>query len=418
MTTQLLEPAVAPEMAGPRRLAYCAGALANQLAFGVPLMFLPLLLESRFHAGPAVIGTLMTMMPAAGLVMLPAANALGDRLDTPLGRRLPLMLIGAPLVTAGLAGAAVAPHLSWLAASIVATFVGVNLFVWPYRASLADEVALADYDTVSGLQAMFKGIGMLGVLAGGGWLYRFGPGVPFAVASALYLPLAIALMATLRARQRPEGPPPPVSVRPYLDVLSAFPALWGVHLAAWAAVHACLAFTVLFYVHDLLHIPALGSSAGKAATAGALPLMTLFALTSMVAAVLLGRRAQAHGERATLFAGLGAIGAGVLVGLAAQAPWQVYAFAVLGGIGFAAIQVLPYPMMLARLDARQAGALAALFEVAINLAQLVALPLLGWLIACTGTYRAAYAAAFVALALAAWLLSRVRPSPKNCSHGA
>jgi maltose/moltooligosaccharide transporter len=59
--------------------------------------FVPLFLANRFDLDPRWIGFFMTLDNIAALLIQPPVGAWSDRLRTPIGRRMPFILIGAPV---------------------------------------------------------------------------------------------------------------------------------------------------------------------------------------------------------------------------------------------------------------------------------------------------------------------------------
>ena len=59
--------------------------------------FVPLFLANKFDLEPWLIGFFMTLDNIAALLIQPPVGAWSDRLRTPIGRRMPFILIGAPI---------------------------------------------------------------------------------------------------------------------------------------------------------------------------------------------------------------------------------------------------------------------------------------------------------------------------------
>src|SRR5512147_2314632 len=59
--------------------------------------FVPLFLANKFGLAPRWIGFFMTLDNIAALLIQPPVGAWSDRLRTPIGRRMPFILIGAPV---------------------------------------------------------------------------------------------------------------------------------------------------------------------------------------------------------------------------------------------------------------------------------------------------------------------------------
>jgi Na+/melibiose symporter-like transporter len=377
------------------QLAYASGSLGTQVVFGVAPAFLPLMLERQFGSAPLAVGAILALAPAAGLLTLPLAN----RASRP-GRRLPFLVAATPLTALALGGLALAGSAGAAAAAVAATFVALNLFLGPYRASLGEEVEPAAWLRVSALQTAFKGLGSLLVLAGGGLLYQLSALAPFVAAAIVFLASAGVACLAMGWGRRPAAP---AAEPPAGNALAAARGLEGLLLAQvlwWIAFDAVFTFTIPFIVHDVAGVADAGSPAGLAAAATAVPLLTTFAVVSMVAAAPLARLAERFGTERVLAGGLAASAAGTAMAVVADTVSAGYVFAVLGGIGFASIQALAYPLLLTRRRHGTEGDLAALFEVGGNLAQLIGLISMGGIITLAGSYRGVFAVATLALALA------------------
>src|SRR5512135_1381805 len=59
--------------------------------------YVPIFLARKFDLAPALIGFFMTLDNIAALLIQPPIGAWSDRLRTPIGRRMPFILIGAPI---------------------------------------------------------------------------------------------------------------------------------------------------------------------------------------------------------------------------------------------------------------------------------------------------------------------------------
>lgn len=391
------------------QLAYASGSLGTQVVFGVAPAFLPLMLERHFESTPLVVGTLLALAPAAGIVTLPLVN----RACRP-GRRLRFMAIATPPTALALAALALAPGALQAGLALAACYVALNVFLGPYRASLAEEVEPAAWLRVSGMQTAFKALGTLLVLAGGGLLFQRADMAPFLAAAVVFaLGAGLACLAMARGR-RPAAPAHAEEVGPVWEAARGLEPLLAAHMLWWFAFHAVFAFTVPFVVHDLAGVADAGSPAGLAAVASAVPMLTTFAVVGIAAAAPVALLGERLGPSRVLGVGLVASAVGTAVAVGATSMAAGYAFAILGGVGFACIQALPYPLLLSRRRHGTDGALAALFEGGLDLAQLVAVVSLGALATALGSYRAIFAVATLALVLAVLVLSLAgdRPAPR------
>ena len=73
------------------------GFFGVSVIWGVYNAFVPLFLANKFGLAPAWIGFFMTLDNIAALLIQPPVGAWSDKLRTPLGRRMPFILIGAPV---------------------------------------------------------------------------------------------------------------------------------------------------------------------------------------------------------------------------------------------------------------------------------------------------------------------------------
>jgi maltose/moltooligosaccharide transporter len=73
------------------------GFFGVSIIWGVYNAFVPIFLADKFHLTPIFIGFFMTLDNIAALFIQPPVGAWSDRLRTPIGRRMPFILIGAPL---------------------------------------------------------------------------------------------------------------------------------------------------------------------------------------------------------------------------------------------------------------------------------------------------------------------------------
>ena len=73
------------------------GFFGVSVVWGVYNAFVPIFLSEKFNVAPALIGFFMTLDNIAALFIQPPVGAWSDRIRTPLGRRIPFIIIGAPI---------------------------------------------------------------------------------------------------------------------------------------------------------------------------------------------------------------------------------------------------------------------------------------------------------------------------------
>ena len=73
------------------------GFFGTSVIWSVYNAFVPIFLANKFGLSAGMIGFFMTLDNIAALFIQPPVGAWSDRLRTPIGRRMPFILIGAPI---------------------------------------------------------------------------------------------------------------------------------------------------------------------------------------------------------------------------------------------------------------------------------------------------------------------------------
>ena len=73
------------------------GFFGVSVIWGVYNAFVPIFLAEKFEIAPSLIGFFMTLDNIAAIFIQPPVGVWSDRLRTPIGRRMPFILIGAPV---------------------------------------------------------------------------------------------------------------------------------------------------------------------------------------------------------------------------------------------------------------------------------------------------------------------------------
>jgi hypothetical protein len=120
------------------------------LAISVLTTYGPVVLLRLTHS-PTAVGALIGVEGALALVIPLAAGEISDRLPpSPLGRRLPFVLVGAPLAATALALLPFSSATAIAGAWVLIFFVGYYIYYPPYRALYADLLPRALYARASG----------------------------------------------------------------------------------------------------------------------------------------------------------------------------------------------------------------------------------------------------------------------------
>jgi DHA1 family multidrug resistance protein-like MFS transporter len=180
------------------------------------------------------------------------------------------------------------------------------------------------------------------------------------------------------------------------------------HFCWWSALQVLFAFVVLFIVHDVLHVERIRNSGGQTAVMQAMLLLAIYAVTTMVAALPVSRLAKQFGRRTVLMGGLLVLAAGLASTAFVTRPLEGCITTVLCGIGYAAIQVIPYTLIVELRPEGHEGALAGLYDALAELPQAIFVPLVGLLIQALHSYRVIFGFG-VFMVAAALLLLRKQP---------
>lgn len=279
------------------------------LALGISVLttYGPVILIQLTHSTTTV-GALIGGEGALALVIPLAAGTLSDRLPpSPLGRRLPFVLIGAPLAAAGLVLLPFGRSIGIAAAAVLMFFVGYYIYYPPYRALYADLLPRTLYPRAQAGQAVARGAGLGVALLVGGLLLAVWQPLPFLIAAGALAAATIALLPVFRLQSRcgnsilPYDPP---RLREVL-VQSAPLRIFALVNALWEFSFAGLkSFVVLYVVRGLGRSPAVASA-----------VIAVVAVAYIAGAPLAGRLAERYGLLRVLQATSVVYGAGLVTGV-------------------------------------------------------------------------------------------------------
>jgi MFS family permease len=234
------------------------------LAISVLTTYGPVILIQLTHS-PTAVGLLLGGEGAFALVVPLLSGGISDRLPpSPLGRRLPFVLLGAPIVAASLVLLPFSSTAAVAGAAVFAFFVGYYAYYPPYRALYADLLPRTLYARAQAGQAIARGVGLGAALLAGGLLLGLWQPLPFLIAAGLLAATTAALLPIFRLQSRCDNstlPYRPASLRglllhdPRLQLFAAVNALWEFSFAGLKT------FIVLYVVRGLGRSPALASAA-------------------------------------------------------------------------------------------------------------------------------------------------------------
>ncbi len=167
------------------------GFFGVSVVWGVYNAFVPIFLSEKFYIAPAVIGFFMTLDNIAALFIQPPVGAWSDRLRTPLGRRIPFILFGAPVTALAFGLIPLASIIPLFVACTATTLLSAALWRTPVVALMPDITPSVFRSQANGIINFMGGIGSIIALQTGGVLYEMSPNFPFWLGSALVVLAAL-----------------------------------------------------------------------------------------------------------------------------------------------------------------------------------------------------------------------------------
>ena len=149
--------------------------------------FVPLFLANKFNLAPWLIGFFMTLDNIAALFIQPPVGAWSDRLRTPIGRRMPFILIGAPIGAIAFGFIPVAAILPLFVACTSTLLLSMAFWRTPVVALMPDITPSRYRSQANGIINLMGGIGTIIASLVGSTLYEINIAFPFWMGSVLVI---------------------------------------------------------------------------------------------------------------------------------------------------------------------------------------------------------------------------------------
>ena len=379
----------------PKTFLLGFGFFGVSVIWGTFNAFVPLMLANQFGVRPGLIGFLMTLDNIAALFIQPAVGAWSDRLDTRIGRRMPFLLIGAPI-------AAVDFGILPLAATLPVFLLGkitliLSMVIWrtPVVALMPDITPSKYRSQANGVINFMGGIGAIISFLLGARLYEINPAFPFWLGSALVI-IAVLLVfifikepKVFEINPNAERPNMIKSLKSILQDKDKSAIRIFLAIMFWfVSYNAIEAFFTLF-ANQHLGMP----EADGVRLLGQLSLLfVLFALPS-------GWIGGKFGRRKTISFGIVVMGLTMLLMAVLPVPFLtevLFAVPVLGevpwvgiilmvaGIGWAFININSLPMVVDMTDDIRIGTYTGLYYLFSTMAAIIGPNINGWLVELAG----------------------------------
>jgi maltose/moltooligosaccharide transporter len=174
------------------------GFFGISIIWGVYNAFVPVFLAEKFQLDVRWIGFFMTLDNIAALLIQPPVGAWSDRLRTPIGRRMPFILIGAPIGAIAFGFIPVAAILPLFVASTSTLLLSMAFWRTPVIALMPDITPSPFRSQANGIINLMGGVGAILSFMVGASLYELNPAYPFWMGSVLVIVAGLMVFAFIR----------------------------------------------------------------------------------------------------------------------------------------------------------------------------------------------------------------------------
>ncbi len=350
--------------------------------------------EAGFGLGAGLTGVVMTLDNIAAFFLLPLIGLWSDRLWTRLGRRLPFILVLAPIAIVAfilipVAVQMIPPELSGQVdrlgtpLALFMTAIGIFLlamagFRTPVIALMPDLTPSPLRSQANGVINLMGGVGTLIATLGSSFLYGMGHVVPFVFGGVLMAAAVLMLLFFVKeprkfeaAAHEDEGLGALRGIkRVSPEARRSLAFLMGAIFCWFVGYNAVETFLSSYGVSEL------GMSTGRAPL-----LMGAAALAFLVFAIPSGYIAARFGRRRTIISGLTIFGVLLVVNFFLRNATLVWPIMAVGGMGWALVNINSLPMVVdtAASDA-DLGVYTGLYYIASQLAAVAGPTINGYIV--------------------------------------
>ncbi len=354
------------------------GFFGVSVIWGTYNAFVPIFLADKFGLSAFMIGFFMTLDNIAALLIQPPVGAWSDKLRTPIGRRMPFILIGAPLGALAFGLIPIAAILPLFVACTSTLLLSMALWRTPVVALMPDITPSQYRSQANGIINFMGGIGAIFAFLGGSALYKMNPAFPFWLGSALVILSALLVFIFIREPKEYDESPEetPGMIASLKEVMqdkdkSALRLLLAIFF--WfVGYNAIEAFFTLYSVNQL----GLNEADGAGLLGHLSLFFVLFALVAGVVGARIGRRVSISLGLillATLVTGIYLMAPETLITPLAKLPVLgtvrvISLFLMAAGIAWALININSLPMVVDMVELARVGTFTGLYYLSSTLA--------------------------------------------------
>ena len=395
------------------------GFFGVSVIWGIYNAFVPIFLSEKFGLPVIMVGFFMTLDNIAALLIQPPVGAWSDRLRTPIGRRMPFILIGAPISALAFGLIPIAAVLPLFVACTSTLLLSMALWRTPVVALMPDITPSPKRSQANGIINFMGGVGAIFAFLGGSTLYRMNPAFPFWLGSALVVLSALLVFIFIREPKEYDESPQetPGMLASLKEIMrdedkSALRLLLAI-FCWFVGYNAIEAFFTLYSVRHL--------GLNEADGAALLGHLSLFFVLFALVAGLVGARI---GRRVTISIGLLLL-SGLVIGMFLMAPQAliqplaslpvlgtvrvISLFLMTAGVAWSLININSLPMVVDMVELARVGTYTGLYYLFSTLAAIAGPNVNGLLIQVSGNnYNSIMLMAAVFMILALILMWGVR----------
>lgn len=369
--------------------------------FGVSVLwsayntYVPLLLANKFALDAAVIGFFMTLDNIAALFIQPLVGSWSDRMRSPLGRRLPFILIGAPIAAVAFGLVPLASALPLFVACTVTTILAMAFWRTPVVALMPDVTPSVYRSQANGIINFMGGLGVVIGSSVTASLVKNSAAAPFWFASGLMLFAAVLVLIFVR---EPKLHQTEISeIRPGLvqSVKELFSKEYRAGLGIFFAIlFWFIAYNAIEAFLSLYGVNFLGLSESDAGR-----LITSVSFAFLIFAIPSGFLGAKLGRKRTILMGIGIMAAVLIATFIGQGQnitqvltklpilgniMPLSILLMLAGIGWSFININSLPMVVDLTDSSRVGTFTGLYYLFSTLAAILGPIINGQIIRLTG----------------------------------
>ncbi|MGE5674942.1 MAG: MFS transporter [Mycobacterium leprae] len=347
------------------------GFFAISLVWPIYNSYMPIL-YAKYIDSKAVIGGIMTIDNWLALSLTPLVGFLSDRTRTRFGRRIPYMLVGAPIAALFLflIPFGWATSFGLLLTCTIIMNLAMASFRSPIVALMPDVTPSELRSRANGIINFMGGFGYIAATFGGSYLYSRNPGEPFYAAAVLLVAIAIGFLLWIR---EPSGASEQSERHTYAFIRDRNAIFMLLAILFWFISYNSLETWLTTYGHEYL-----GQDVARVAR-----LLTYSGAAFLLMAIPAGflaegnKRWKGFSRKWTIMGGI----VGMLLAFALlmgqrnlAAGWM---YLVLAGVSWALININSYPMITQMAPEGRIGAYTGLYYLFSNGAMVVGPPLFG-----------------------------------------